>query len=235
MTHRGEARSWPDFDIEQLSLFGSEAGSRGLLEIFPAVWSACEEVIAPDASLRSRGIHQLRETGAARLSPLVAYVLSTRITDPDLTVRAGVVEILGDLFLPDDEGRYASMKVRQVMTWNLGAMRTRQIFALVEVVALYPHLASQAGQLLNACSYAGKHLVDIMWARNNALDIRRQAIHLIQTVGYLDAIPDLERLETKLEMSQEGQQSMPFAPALEGPDGELLPIIKLALETLRRL
>jgi hypothetical protein len=56
---------------------------------------------------------------------------------------------------------------------------------------------------------------------------------LIGRVGYLDALPALERLLARLESRLHGQQAMPFAPKSSLEEAELLPDLQLTLTLLR--
>ena len=90
-----------------------------------------------------------------------------------------------------------------------------------------PHRAHRAFQ-------AGSNLAEIFSDRDAPLPIRRQAIHSVGQVGFLDAIPALVRLAARLEARRNGQQSMPFAPPDPQQDeGELLPEIQKTLGLLR--
>jgi hypothetical protein len=119
------------------------------------------------------------------------------------------------------------------LAYYLSDMRTRQIFSLTQVLALNPELAPQVIRILNACLFAGHHLIEMASSRKLSLEVRRKAIWLISQVGYLDAIPALERLQVRMETRLTGQQSMPFAPPLGVDDSELLPDVKAALLVLR--
>ena len=104
---------------------------------------------------------------------------------------------------------------------------------MIQVLASNPDLAPQVVRLLLACPFAGNHLIEIAHSRKISLDIRNTAIWLIGEVGYVDAIPALERLQIRMESRLNGQQSMPFAPPFGMDDSELLPGLKSALAMLR--
>jgi hypothetical protein len=55
----------------------------------------------------------------------------------------------------------------------------------------------------------------------------------IGTVGYLEAIPALERLAARLEARLSGQQAMTFAPPSQSEENELLPIVRSVLHLLQ--
>ncbi len=102
--------------------------SSGLLELFPAVWSAAEGLTSPDVNMRTASLNRLLELGAPRLSPLISYLLATRISEPDLGLRCRIVQALGELLVVDATGRLAPDAVRRHMITYLAQMRTRPIF-----------------------------------------------------------------------------------------------------------
>jgi len=140
---------------------------------------------------------------------------------------------LGGLLLPDLEGRPTPEPVRRYLVAALSQMRTRSIYALLEVAYDGPDTAASVARLLNVCPYAGKHLVEILNERKLPLTIRRAAVDFIGSVGYLEAIPALERLATRLEARLGGQQSMPFAPPAVQDETDLLPVVQAALVMLK--
>jgi hypothetical protein len=97
--------------------------SSGLVELFPAVWSAAEGIASPDLHIRSAAVQRLVELGAPRLSPLVSYLLATRIVETDLPLRCRIVRILGEILTKDEAGRLAPDAVRRHMITYLAQMR----------------------------------------------------------------------------------------------------------------
>jgi hypothetical protein len=222
--------------IEQPALFEfTEAASTGTVELFPAVWSATEGLIAPEEETRRAALQHLEELGAPRLSPLVAYLLATRLNEPDLDLRCAVVRALGDLLAHDDQGRITPETVRRPLRIYLSQMRTRAIFSLLEVVVYKPQQASHVAHLLNACPFGGNHLLEILSNRKAPMPVRKRAAEFIGLVGYLDVLPGLERLAARLESRVVGQQSMPFAPPSGPNESELLPTVQTSLAMLRTL
>src|SRR5512143_2370969 len=93
--------------LEQPPLFTLGGTSSGILELFPEVWSATEAITSADATVRRAGLETLLETGAQRLSPLVAYVLATRLTDPEIELRCRVIILLAGILTNDPHGNPA--------------------------------------------------------------------------------------------------------------------------------
>jgi len=217
----------------QPRLFGPENTSTGSAELFPAIWNAAEDLANPIPSVRQLALECLENTGAARISPLVSYLIATRLNDPDIELRSRVVRILGGVFAPDADGNMAPEAVTTQLVHYISDMRTRQIFSLIQVLLQDPESAPDVIRILNVCIFAGNHLIEMANSRKISLEIRRKAIWLISQVGYLDAIPALERLQIRMETRITGQQSMPFAPPLGVDDSDLLPDVKDALLILR--
>ncbi len=220
-------------NFRQPALFDFASPSSGALELFPSVWGALEDLASPQASLRRTGLERLVELNAHRLSPLVAYMLVTRIDDPDLTLRSRIIRVLGDALVPDAQGSVASESVVNTLASALSQMHTHEIYAVLQVSNASAENESPVARLLNACPYAGNHLADILADRKAPLSIRKQAVNYIGLVGFLDAIPGLERLQARLEARLNGQQSMPFLAPLPADEVELLPAIETALAALR--
>ena len=94
-------------------------------------------------------------------------------------------------------------------------------------------LLDQAEQIFQNSSIAGYHLINIIADRNQPISIRKLAILYIGRIGYLDALPELERLENRLESHLAGQRSFTFTTAYTPKDTQLLPSIRTALSNLR--
>lgn len=219
--------------IAQPTLFDLGESSSGFVELFPAVWNATEALTSPDLKVRRAGLDELVALNAARLSPLVAYVLATRLLEPDIALRADVVRVVAGLLIADAHGRPAPEPVRLWVVNQLAQMRTRQVFALLQVAHFDPSLNEGIGLLFNACAYAGNHLAEILANRKAPLHIRRQAALFTGRIGYVSALPVLERLVSRLEARHAGQQAMPFAPHEMVNEVELLPDIQASLALLR--
>ena len=218
--------------LSQPTLFDFTHTTRGTVELFPEVWGAMEDLIAPKSSLRLAAIERLAHLGAPRLSGLVAYLLATRLTDPDLTVRVRIIRGLVDVFSPDVRGQLASDAAKSVLSAYLADLGPWGVSCLVEASIFEPATISHVARLLNYCPDAASHLVDILTDRKASLEQRRRAAELIGMVGYLEAIPALERLQGRLAARLRGQQSMPFAPPPTPDEAELLPVVEQALGLL---
>ena len=225
-------RKLPDTDTHQPLLFQlGEARAQGL-EFYPAVWSAAEALTSSDPLIRRMGLEELDETDAARYSPLIVYLLITMLTDPDIDLRAKVIHCLTRVMGRDEQGNTSPEAVRQCLCGHLGALRTREVYALLQAVEHQPAIEEQVVSLLGCSSYAGNHLADILSERGAPLGIRRLAARFIGRVGFLSALPAVDRLASRLETRHQGQQAMPFAPRDAGDEVHLLPELRKALELL---
>lgn len=221
--------------LEQPSLFEFDDTSTDAMELFPAVWAAGEAIISLDREIRLQGLEQIDQSQAARFSPLIAYLLVTRLNEPEMDLRSRVVNILADVLRLDSQGRVAPGAVRLQLINHLARMRTRQIYSLLQVVDFDPQASDSVAVLLNACSFAGNHLSDIVLDRKIGVSIRMRAVEMIGEVGYLDAMPVLERVHTRIEARLNGQQHMPFVTLDQDDEVALLPTIQTALEFLHSI
>ena len=222
-----------DTDFSQLVLFNFTDTASGALEIFPEVWGALEKLTSPDLLERRDALDCLIVLDAARLSPLVSYLVATRIYDPDLELRSKVVDVLGKILSPRETGKLAAPKVRLHLKEYCLQMGNRGFLMLLEVANAYPDTESKVASLFNLCSQSGEGLVKIMGDRKIPFELRRQAIIYIGIVGFLEAIPALEKFENRLESRMNGQKTMSFAPPSVSEENTLLPVIQTTLAMLQ--
>lgn len=220
-------------ELIQPQLFAFGETSEAALELFPTVWGACEELVAQEISVRSRGLETLLALDAARYSPLVAYMLATRLSDPDLELRRRVIIELASLLVFDQLGTAAPENVRHMLQATLRNLARNDILGLLEAGASDPDIEISLATLFNVMPEAGSLLAAILADRTAALDLRNMAVRMIRQVGYLDTLNDLERLASRLESRIKGQQEMPFAPPVVLDEQGLLAEIRATLLTLR--
>lgn len=194
------------------------------------VWGAAEALTSPDLETRHGGVKHLVDQDAVRQFPLIAYMLISRLAEPDIALRAQIVDALADVVTPDGHGEPAHAPSFPVLTTHLMEMRTRQIYALLQVADFDKSNEPKVMGLLDYCSFAGGHLSDILSNRKIPLALRKQAAYFIGRMGYLDALPTLERMVTKLESRRNGTGEL---GRNEEDDAALLSIIRDSLELLR--
>lgn len=207
--------------------------SVGTVELFPAIWKALEDLTKEDEKSRAIALDKIEELGATRVSPVVTYMLVTRIIEPVLSLRARVVEMLSNVLTLDENGLPSPEEVRNSLRLYLSGIRTRQTYALLQVSAEYRSLEPCVSRLLSSNSFGGNHLVDILNERQNPLEIRKQAAIMIGKVGYLYTLPAMEKLEGRLEAHLFGQKSMDFISDKSSSESDLLPIVQEAIISLK--
>ncbi|MCJ7700907.1 MAG: hypothetical protein MUO62_04945 [Anaerolineales bacterium] len=216
----------------QPELFDFYDSVPGVAELFPSVWTAAEKLTSADVKERESGLDQLIDLDAHRLSPLIAYLIATCLADPDIEFRYKVVQTIGGLMLRGEKYGIPTERVKQSLKNYLSQMRRRRIFALLQVSEYHPSAESSVVALFKGCSHAGKTLSDIFLDRKIQLEVRRQAIRFSGMVGFLDAVPGLEKLAARLEVRMSGQRSMPFATPIDQHEKSLLPTVQTALAIL---
>lgn len=207
--------------------------SVGRVELFPAIWIALEDLTKEDEKSRAIALDKIEKMGATRVSPVVAYMLVTRIIEPVLSLRARVVEMLSSVLTLDENGQPSPEEVRNSLRLYLSGIRTRQTYALLQVSAEYKSLESCVYRLLSSNSFGGNHLVDILNERQNPLEIRKQAALMIGKVGYLYTLPAMEKIAGRLEAHLFGQKSMEFISNKGSSESDLLPFVQEAITSLK--
>jgi hypothetical protein len=233
MRKRTQTQETESISIAQPALFDFREASSGMVELFPAVWSALEDLASPAVLPRLSALERLLALKAHRLSPLVVYVLASRLADPDITVRINVIKILADTLSTDSDGAANAENVNRYLIFYLGQLPYHAIEKMLEAVNAAPEIEALAARLLNFSTSAGSFLADYLSERKNSLILRRQAVRLIGLVGYLEAVPALERMEARLASRRQGQQLMPFAPPSAPDEADLLPDLQKTLFQLK--
>ena len=219
--------------VIQPRLFNWDVAQTEIVELFPAVWSAAEATTSPDIDTRLDGLARLDEMNAANYSPLVAYLVASRLVDPDLKMRARVISVLGEVLQSNLADPDTAQQVHLHIAAYLSQMQTRQILLILQALAYDPSIENKAAAILKECSQAGDYLAGILTDRQIPLNIRKLAIFLVGEIGYLAAIPGLEKLQVRLEVRAEGQQYMPFHIQEQSEENQLLPEVQKALQKLQ--
>lgn len=163
------------------------------------IWEAAQAFCSPDLLNRITGVERLITGEAIRQYPLVAYLLSTRITEPDLELRTRIVKSLGSLVDSSAQTLPPREEVQLTFFDRLSAMQSREILAILEA-AVYDKSAEQCMlDLIGGCSAAGSYLSQILTDRQIPLEIRCQAANVVGQMGFLEALPAVERLIQRLE------------------------------------
>lgn len=216
----------------QLPLFVYGEPAENIDELLPTIWSATEALASPKPTTRHHGIDALLELGVQRVSPLVAFMVATCLSDPDIYIRRRVAYILADLIINEPVVSQTPETVRKTVTNYLHNMREETIYGLLEVAVIDPLIEKAIYHLLNACPFAGKYLGDILAQWKNPLPIRQKAVYFVGMVGYIEALPILERILNRLEARQNVQYVMAFAPPSIKSDEDILPSLRTAIQLL---
>lgn len=193
-------------------------------------WKAAQDLIHPDVELRRSGLDYLMSLGAASHSPLLAYLLVSRLAEPDLHLRARVVRELSRLLDLPFNGNSAINEVLYFLKTNLSQMHRNQIVSLLRLVAAEADSYPDVRKIIGQCSHAGDHLAEIIADRHSGLEIRQIAARLVGDIGYLNAISTLERVSARLEAKR--SSSALGYDRLNG-DADLLPSLQDALLKLK--
>lgn len=194
---------------------------------------AAEDFISPELSKRISGFTQLDQLRAFNTSPLHSYLLVTRITEPNLELRRLIVEKIADLLSEGVVSDNAFAPVRKTIVYHLSQMRTRQIYALLQLAVQYPDQFTKIALVLKECSFAGNQLAQIAENRDFPLSIRRQAIMMIQSIGYTVAIASLDRLLRRFEMKYPRSFEFQEKGDVENSDASLIPLLRETLDLLK--
>ena len=103
------------------------------MELFPAAWQAAEKLLSSDVKTRYTGLDELLTSQAARVSPLIAYLVVTRLFDPDREMRIRVVETLANILRRDENGQYAPEAVRSQIVSGLSQLGDQGLQSLIEI------------------------------------------------------------------------------------------------------
>lgn len=193
---------------------------------------ALEGLLAPDLQARKDAFEKLIALEAHLRSPLAAAVLASNLREPDVELRAQMVRALSALF----QARHSQKQPdERVLRWSqhvIGAMRTREIFALLQVMSQSPESREDVFTLLRNCSFAGETLVRIVKDRQVVISIRVAAVKAIAEVGFLATKKALDDLHQRIAGREAGQMQMAFATCTDAEVEQLLPVLQDAIRML---
>lgn len=193
-------------------------------------WKAAQDLIHPDIEVRRSGFEQITALGAASQSPLLAYLLVSRLAEPDLPLRARIVQQISRLLNLPFNSKQAANEVLYFLKTNLSQLDRNQIVSLLDLAESDADTYSHVCKIISQCSHAGDHLTEIVADRQSPGPIRRLAVCLIGDIGYLCAISTLKRIKKRIE--SRCRSSVMGIARLNG-DTALLPDIREALKKLK--
>jgi len=217
----------------QLPLFDFQKTSSYAFELFPKVWGAAEALIDGQFENRRAGLDCLEGLNAARFSPLILYIVFSRMAEPDLNLRVRIIKILANVLSPDENGQYAPDSVRRVLIHHLSFLRMDEIFALLEAAEFDETTIPGIVSMFRENCMTGNDLTEIVMDRKMPIALRMQAANFIARVGYVDAAPGLEKFIYRLESKVNGQQLFTAYTPDAVDEGQLLPVLKDVLTVLK--
>lgn len=198
---------------------------------------AGEMFVSPHVEERRRGFALLVGSEIARRSPLTQHLLASRVDEPDVPLRAQIIQAVADYFeVRGREYRYPP-EIRAAVAGHLRKYDRPQVLALLET----HRLPEEAGlnlspeslsRLLERVPNASQHLTRLAGDKTVGMELRCAAVELIGRVGFTDAVSTLEGLEARIEGRRAGQLTMLFAPPEHPDEATLLPTLKEALSQL---
>jgi hypothetical protein len=195
------------------------------------IWQAAERLASPSAAERDAALDYLVEHGAARKSPLITYLIATRISDPDLEVRSHIVKALGGIVEVDAQGEHAADQVIIQLQGFLAQLSKEQILSLLEVSDQYLTAEESLIEIFKLCSYAGDKLGGIVNDQKQPLSIRQNAIYFCGEVGFMESISILRGLKQRVEKRNQNQSRTPRRKRAKDEE-QLYPYAIVALDKL---
>ena len=179
-------------------------------EVNKEVWLAAEKLVSPRAVEREEALDFLVEKGSPGNSPLIAYLLATRLSDPDLEVRCHMVKALGDVISSEQQGEQLTDNVLRHLQGFLAYLNKEQIIDLLEVSGQYLSAEGSLIEIFKLCSYAGNVLSGIVNDRKILLGIRQKAIYFCGEAGFLETITTLQILIMRIEKRNQVLRKFPL-------------------------
>jgi hypothetical protein len=167
---------------------------------------------------------------------LVPHLLHARFDEPDLGLRAQIIQALSDYFeVRERQYRYPP-EVRAVVVGCLRKFDRPHWLALLELQSSNP--AARLGldalkALLERIPDASACLAQLACDRSVAAALRCTAIEIIGQAGFTDTLASLAGLEMRLTGCTAGQLSLGLAASETPEDQALLPALQDALRRLR--
>ena len=163
------------------------------------VFKAAVDLVSPHVATREEALDGLMEGDISQKSPLIAYLITTRITDPDLEFRFHIIQAIGKILSPDKNGNLAENGVITQVQSVIANMKKEQILDILAVADQYMTAETGLVEIFKLSSYAGSILSDIVIDQKVPVSIRQQAIYYCGEVGFLDTIHTLEGLRKRVE------------------------------------
>ncbi len=196
------------------------------------LWDIAEGLLSPDINIRDSSLDRLIVIEGYYKSPLIASLLVSRISEPDLETRFHVVQLLGNLVDFDSSGPCFTDQALVYAQDGLDQIGKDQLIKLLEVSEKYLTSGKAISAILKMISYAGNSLSGIVNDRKQQVILRQQAIFYCGEVGFLSTKPTLQNLIQRVEKAR--NRSGDVSERQKARDEEFLyPFAISALEKLK--
>lgn len=190
---------------------------------------ALMQLSGPGLSERRVGLRRLIEGSYHRRSPLAAAMLVRGIGERDLELRREFVVALAEVIAGAGE---SPERVSSWLRHNLGQIRRREVYSLLQVAASSPGHTGLVHLVLDQCSFSGATLLQILLDRKADITIRVVAAHAIAELGFLDAAPEVSALQHRLARRFADQEELGLTTSLESEAELLLPALESLTQSL---
>lgn len=198
-------------------------------------WSAAEKFVSPAPQARREALAILVADRDLLFSPLVGFLLVSRIDEPELSLREQIACALARCFEADDLLSATPKETRDYLATLLRRAGRPQVERLLEIFGdgVGRRSARAVVTLLDRIPEAPTLLTKIAADRLAPFATRFAAILTLGELGAMGALPALEGLQTRIEGQRAGQMAMTFAPPSTPEDDKLLEALKTTITTLR--
>jgi hypothetical protein len=196
------------------------------------VWSALEQLVSEKLEQRKNGLQKIVELQAIDKYPLVVYVVSTRLVEPDISLRADVVRLIATFHSINYQKKESSKEIFKTLYDYFDQIRNRQIYSLLQVAIYDTSLVDDVSYLIGLCSYAGRYLTEIVTDRKNPLELRVESLKIIESVGFIDVLPELNRILSRYERKNDSKPLRVKENGIRNDREVLIPLLGKTIEAL---
>jgi hypothetical protein len=166
------------------------------------LWETAEGLLSPDPNIRESSLDNLEEIDCFYRSPLIASLLVSRISEPDLEIRFHLIQLLGSLVDFDSSGQHFDNQALVFAKDAIDQMGKIQLIRMLEVSDSYLTAEGAIRNILKLSSYAGVVLNGIVNDRKLPVSLRQQAVYYCGEVGYLSSRTTLQNFVQRVDKSR---------------------------------
>jgi hypothetical protein len=171
------------------------------------LWEAGQMLISLDPDQRDQAIDRISTVEGFHDSPLVAYLLISRLAEPKIEIRFHLVQLIGSLLDFEAPGPHFSDQVLLFVHNELAHMTRDHFENLLEVSSRYLSSEGAVKNILKLCSYAGDVMGGIVNDRKQPVPIRQQAVIFCGELGLLESRIALKNLVRRVEKASKSSAS----------------------------